>query len=90
MSCCGQKREAAAGPARTTTSDPSIARPVKADVLRSSLAYFEYVGPTALTVQGPATGQWYRFDEPGAVVGVHPRDSRAIATLPRVRRVLAP
>ena len=51
---------------------------------RSGLA-FEYVGHTALTLVGPASGQRYRFT-PGAIVAVDPRDRPVLAAIPLLRR----
>jgi hypothetical protein len=46
----------------------------------------EYTGPTALTVVGGATGQTYRFAEPGARAQVDVRDIRTMAGVPHLRR----
>jgi hypothetical protein len=51
---------------------------------RFSLAY-EYVGHTALTLVGAASGQTYRFS-PGTVVTVDPRDRSALAASSLLRR----
>jgi hypothetical protein len=48
-------------------------------------ALFEYVGPTALTVFGPASGRRYRFGGPGATLAVDPRDHAALHTVPQLR-----
>jgi hypothetical protein len=50
-------------------------------------AYFEYVGRTAITVVGAATGRRYQFAAPGAVVVVDPRDRRSVAQVPGLRQV---
>jgi hypothetical protein len=40
---------------------------------------FKYIGATALTVVGPATGRCYRFDRPGATLAVDLRDRATLA-----------
>lgn len=46
-----------------------------------------YEGRTRLTAIGPGTGASYSFSHPGAVLSVDPRDWRALAALPKLRRV---
>jgi hypothetical protein len=46
---------------------------------------FEYIGHSAMTVVGPASGQRYRFT-PGAILAVDPRDRTALAAIPLLRR----
>jgi hypothetical protein len=46
---------------------------------------FEYVGATALTVIGPASGLRYRFDRPGARLAIDPRDRIALEAVPLLR-----
>lgn len=46
---------------------------------------FEYVGVTALTVFGPASGRRYRFERPGAALAVDPRDHAALQAVPQLR-----
>jgi hypothetical protein len=48
---------------------------------------FEYFGKTALTAIGPISGKRYRFDRPGAVVPVDPRDRPGLARVPGLRLV---
>lgn len=40
-----------------------------------------------MTVVGGATGQRYRFDHPGAVVQVDPRDRPSLTGVPGLRQV---
>lgn len=47
---------------------------------------FEYVGATALTVIGPASGRRYRFDRPGVRIAVDPLDGAALDAVPHLRR----
>lgn len=53
----------------------------------TSQATFEYVGRTALTVFGPASGAPYRFNGPGARVRVDARDRQSLAGVPVLRLV---
>ena len=78
MSCCGKGRQQISTPV-------AHARP-----MRDVVVYFEYVGPTGLTVQGPRTGKRYRFDGHGARVAVDIRDKGALAGVPRLRQVSDP
>jgi len=48
---------------------------------------FEYVGKTAMTAIGAASGKGYRFDRPGAVITVDPRDRPSLALVPGLRLV---
>ncbi|BDI05255.1 hypothetical protein [Sphaerotilus microaerophilus] len=48
-------------------------------------ALFEYIGATGLTVIGPASGRRYRFERPGAQVGIDARDRGALERLPQLR-----
>jgi len=54
---------------------------------RDSPAFFQYLGQTGLTLIGPRTGKRYRFDGPGAVVAVDPKDQRALAGVTLLRQV---
>ena len=58
--------------------------------MRYGHCFFEYGGPTALTVIGRATGKHYRFDRPGARVAVEPADRVSIAQVPHLREVYSP
>jgi hypothetical protein len=46
---------------------------------------FTYLGRTALTVTGPATGTVYRFPAPGARLRVDARDAPALRKVPVLR-----
>jgi hypothetical protein len=46
---------------------------------------FQYVGHTALTLIGPASGRRYSFT-PGSILAVDPRDRSALASIPLLRR----
>ena len=68
--CCGKAR-----PGRSAT-------PLEH---RRAYVIFQYVGRTALTVNGTATGVRYRFERPGTRLIVDARDRRALATIPVLR-----
>ncbi len=80
MSCCGQTRAAA------VLQMPSQGRTVRP----SGPAWFEYIGRTAVTVTGTATGRTYRFDGPGARLEAHPADRAALYQIPVLRQVDGP
>jgi hypothetical protein len=85
MSCCGGRRvQAMHGFAHQTPPR----RPAQA--MRYSHAFFQYVGTTALTVVGAATGTRYRFDSPGATVAIDFRDQQSLLNVPNLRRVNSP
>jgi hypothetical protein len=48
---------------------------------------FEYIGRTALTVRGAATGIVYRFKRTGSRVFVRAKDSAALAAVAQLRRL---
>jgi len=52
-----------------------------------SRVFFEYAGHTALTVIGPATGKYYRFNRPGSRLEVDLRDRRSLASVPQLRQL---
>jgi hypothetical protein len=70
-------------PPRSAAPPPAPARPLTHAARDRPL--FEYVGATALTVIGPASGQRYRFDRPGARLAVDPRDGLALQAVPLLR-----
>ena len=76
MSCCGQARSSAG--IGVINGDP---------LPGPDLAVFEYVGRTALSVVGRATGVQYRFAQPGARVTVDRRDRNSLDALPMLKQV---
>lgn len=84
MSCCGRTT-------RFPLSAPNPAAPLHGNRSRRDLPQgatsFEYVGKTAFTVVGPATGRAYRFDRTGARLVVDPRDVARLRAVPKLRRV---
>jgi hypothetical protein len=87
MSCCGQMRAQ-----QRKTSSPfvhELAAPrTSASRFPMGTAYFEYIGPTAITVIGNATGRQYRFAIPGVPVVVDARDRWSLARVPLLREVV--
>ena len=82
MSCCGKQR------AQYQTGRPRERTQATApQLVRQSVVYFEYLGRTGMTVQGPVSGQSYRFDRYGARVAVDLRDRPALAAVPHLRQV---
>jgi hypothetical protein len=64
---------------------PAAARQAPRGVPPTAGIRFEYVGPTAMTVMGPATGAVYRFERTGSTLSVDPRDAPALSVVPRLR-----
>lgn len=90
MACCGKKRaEARKGAEAQSRPEPiwGVAWRISAET--DTVPCFQYVGKAGLTVLGPRTGKRYRFDHPGAVVAVDPRDRRALAAVSLLRQVRA-
>lgn len=69
--CCGRTRP--------VTATPRLAPAVRGTEM------FTYLGRTALTVTGPATGTVYRFAAPGARLRVDARDAIALRRVPVLR-----
>jgi hypothetical protein len=83
MSCCGKQRE------RMRLPSPSTRRTILSrQATKDQVAAFEYVGKTALTAIGPASGRHYRFSYPGAIVEVDPRDRASLASVPNLRQIV--
>jgi hypothetical protein len=87
MGCCGSGRSSGGGSIQTGRP---AASPARAQQVRYSHVFFEYIGPTALTAVGRATGKQYRFDRPGARVAVEPVDEASLRGVPSLRRVYSP
>jgi len=91
MGCCGERRRAksTSGPVQgagvhhreVVSRDPPRRYPV---------VYFQYLGRTGLSAIGPISGKRYRFDGPGTIVAVDPRDRRSLAAVPSLRQVGQP
>jgi hypothetical protein len=85
--CCGRNRTALS----LVTASHRDASPVQhtrsAAGSQHFVAYFEYVGRTAITVIGPVSGIRYRFAAPGSRLAVDLRDRRALAGVPHLRQI---
>lgn len=81
MPCCGSQRMQAGGiaPAGQTAGTRSV--------IRRETIIFEYLGETALTVIGHASGRRYRFDGHGARQAIDPRDRTAMMQIGKLRQV---
>jgi hypothetical protein len=82
MCNCGPRRVVPL-PHRAATGALPASAP--APVAPRAKPLFEYVGRTALTVIGPASGLRYRFGSPGARLAVDPRDRAALAAVPQLK-----
>lgn len=89
MSCCGKQRQSFSTNKSGHNHHGERAGP-QTRPRPSAYAYFQYTGPTGLSVRAPNSGSRYRFEGSGAVVAVDPRDRRALAALPQLRQVRAP
>lgn len=83
MCNCLSRRTPARPLAHGAALPPAPALPLTGAARHKPL--FEYVGASALTVIGPASGLRYRFDRPGARLAVDPRDSVALQAIPLLR-----
>lgn len=74
MSCCGRQVNLDAG---SRAAGP----------LNRERCFFRYVGVSAATVQGPASGLVYHFVAPGAILECALMDAAALAQVPVLERV---
>ena len=81
--CCGKNR-ATIAQTNTQATQPTVVAPT---MRRTSVAYFEYTGRTAMTVIGPVSGIRYRFDAPGRRIAVDLRDRKSVAAIPQLVQV---
>jgi hypothetical protein len=88
MSCCGKKRAQLLQTTQTShVPEPGEQTSMQSQPELDTLAYFQYIGRTGLTVVGRETRKRYRFDKPGAIVAVDIRDHLGLSTVPILRRV---
>jgi hypothetical protein len=88
MACCGQRRQqiSRAIPiqrAHNLALRTNLSRPAP----QTQGTAFQYFGKTGMTAVGPISGRYYRFNYPGAIVEVDPRDRPSLATVPNLRQV---
>ncbi len=89
MSCCGRGSRSPGGITSGSPSRPAGRRRGKSPN-RGIAVYFQYQGASVLGVYGPVSGRSYRFNNPGAVLAVDPRDRRSLEAVPKLRRVAGP
>ena len=88
MACCGQRRQqiSRAMPVQRA-NNPAPGSNVNRVPAVPRTTTFQYVGKTALTAVGPISGRYYRFNHPGAILEVDPRDRASLASVPNLRQV---
>lgn len=86
MSCCGQRRAQQQNRSSVFVHDLAAPR-TSTGRFPMGRAYFEYIGPTAMTAVGAVTGRQYRFSTPGVPVVVDARDRWSLAHVPSLREV---
>lgn len=67
MCNCGNKRT-------QINTDQNTAPQIRSNMQQTANTVFEYIGKTALTVIGNISGRRYRFNRPGDLQSVDPRD----------------
>ena len=85
--CCGKNRTGISQTTSSTVSRAVQSPPAFLMGQRSSTAYFEYTGKTAMTAMGPLSGRTYRFVSPGCRLEVDLRDCRHLAAVPNLVRI---
>jgi hypothetical protein len=89
MACCGQTRaqiRTQSSVARQTKNSVNVAS-VEQPSAQVKGSEFQYIGKTAMTALGLATGRQYRFAYPGAILQVDPRDRPSLSAIPNLRQV---
>lgn len=82
MSCCGRGATTPGG----IISDSASRRRSRTGNQHRGI-YIQYVGVSVLTAYGPVSGRSYRFNTPGAVLAVDPRDRASLEAIAKLRRV---
>jgi hypothetical protein len=86
MCNCGKKAQPGTSIGTATHTTAKLIDPPP----RQARVEFEYVGPTAMTVRGPFSGERYRFHYPGARLRVHPNDASSLKAIPNLQAVPSP
>lgn len=86
MSCCGNKRRKLRQ-ASESNRDLGNSSRVSAETRDDPPVNFRYIGKSKLRVIGPESRKLYRFNQPGALVAVDPRDQVALTYVPTLRKV---
>jgi hypothetical protein len=88
MGCCGSAGSAFTSLAATRQARARLAQtPIAKSPTAGSRVFFEYIGPTAMTVIGRASGRRYTFERPGARVAIDPIDQPSLSSVPNLRAV---
>ena len=87
MSCCGGKRSQFHQDLTNQRIIEATNGAVHVRTVSQVVVYFQYIGPTGLTVAGPITGKRYRFNRTGATVQVDGRDAASLLAIPNLRRL---
>jgi hypothetical protein len=82
MCNCGKKRTEYSQQGNAATQ---LKAPVSS-IQQNTNSVFEYTGKTALTVTGNITGRSYRFNRPGDLQSIDPRDTAGMMSVPVLRR----
>ncbi len=90
MGCCGNGNQRRGDSMQASPPAPAPAPAPVQQPMRYGHVFFEYVGPTAMTAIGRASGKHYRFDRPGAQVAVEPMDEASMRGVPNLRRIYGP
>ena len=89
MSCCGQRRAQQRRTPNAFVHELAAPRD-SGGRFPMGIARFEYIGRTAITVVGAATGRQYRFATPRTSVVVDARDRWSLAGVPLLRELSPP
>lgn len=90
MSCCGGNRASQRSARRTSPASAqrqTASGPKSEQNVPVKHVTFEYTGPTAITVTGPATGSTYRFSGRNERVLVHGADAPSLLSVPGLQPV---
>ena len=83
MCNCGKKRTEYSQQSNITATQ--MKTPVQ-QMQQNANSVFEYTGKTALTVMGNITGRRYRFNRPGDMQSIDPRDAAGMMAVPILRK----
>ncbi|CAN5643717.1 hypothetical protein BH10BAC2_BH10BAC2_29780 [soil metagenome] len=83
MCNCGNKRTEFKQ--QNVAASPVIITPMPATQQKTN-SVFEYTGKTALTVIGNITSRRYRFNRPGDLQSIDPRDAAGMMAVPVLQR----
>ena len=84
MCNCGKKRTEYAQQSHVAATQTKTQ--MQSVMQQNPNSVFEYTGKTALTVMGNITGRNYRFNRPGDMQSIDPRDAAGMMAVPVLRR----